>query len=245
MRIHDNLAIAASFQFGLSGPLDCHVYALRGPEGVVLIDAGAGTHTERLLANVRQDLADVPVRALVLTHCHADHAGGAAEVHRLTGCAVYAPAPTRSIVENADEEAMGLRAARDAGVYPAEFHMQPCPVDGTLNDGETVSIAGLPFTPIHVRGHSRDAFCMLVERQLFSGDVLFYGGILGLINAEGSEMAGYRADLPKLAGLAVEGLFPGHGMFTLRGGQRHIDCAIAQAAKGFIPRQVGQGDLIF
>ncbi|HWQ54998.1 MAG TPA: MBL fold metallo-hydrolase [Bryobacteraceae bacterium] len=245
MRIHDSLAIAASFQFGLAGPLDCHVYVLRAPDGVVLIDAGAGTHTERLLANVRQDFGDVAVRALVLTHCHADHAGGAAEIRRLTGCAVYAPKATRPIVENADEEAMGLRAAREAGVYPAEFRVLPCPVDGVLKDGEKLSIAGLPFTPIHVRGHSRDAFCLLAERQLFSGDVLFYGGILGLINAEGSEMAGYRADLHKLAGLAVEGLFPGHGMFTLRGGQRHIDCAIAQAAKGFIPRQVGQWDLIF
>lgn len=43
MRICDPLAIVGSLQFGLSGPLDCHVYAMRGPTGVVLIDSGAGT----------------------------------------------------------------------------------------------------------------------------------------------------------------------------------------------------------
>ena len=35
-----------------------------------------------------------------------------------------------------------------------------------------------------------------------------------------------------------------HGLFTLRFGQRHIDIALAQLAKGFVPRMVGQGDII-
>src|SRR5207253_1977789 len=84
------------------------------------------------------------------------------------------------------------------------------------------SEAGVEFTAIHVRGHSRDAHCYLARAGgrtwLFSGDVVFYGGVLGLINADGSGMEGYRADIDKLAGLGVEGLFPGHGLFTLCGG---------------------------
>ena len=58
-------------------------------------------------------------------------------------------------------------------------------------------------------------------------------------------MKGYRADLSKLRGLGVEGLFPGHGLFTLRDGQRHIDLAIEECQKGFLPRQIGQADIIF
>jgi glyoxylase-like metal-dependent hydrolase (beta-lactamase superfamily II) len=80
---------------------------------------------------------------------------------------------------------------------------------------------------------------------MFAGDVVFYGGILGVINVDGSGMEGYRADLSKLNGLGVEGFFPGHGIFTLHGGQRHIDKAIEQMANGFMPRQIGQGDAIF
>ena len=74
------------------------------------------------------------------------------------------------------------------------------------------------------------------QKWLFSGDVVFYGGILGVINFEGSGMGGYRADLHKLRGLAVEGVAAGHGLFTVRGGQRHIDTAIEQAGKGFVPQ---------
>ncbi|PYV28541.1 MAG: hypothetical protein DMG24_01840 [Acidobacteria bacterium] len=47
------------------------------------------------------------------------------------------------------------------------------------------------------------------QKWLFSGDVVFYGGILGVINFEGSGKGAYRADLHKLRGLAVEGLLPG------------------------------------
>ena len=51
MRLSSSLALVASFQFGVSGYFDCHVYAVRGPAGIVLIDAGAGTHTDVVLAN--------------------------------------------------------------------------------------------------------------------------------------------------------------------------------------------------
>ena len=100
-----------------------------------------------------------------------------------------------------------------------------------------------------MRGHSPDAFCYLTRSLgspwLFCGDVVFYGGVLGVINAEGSGMEGYRANLCKLSGLNVEGLFPGHGLFTLRGGQRHLDYAIEQSRKGFLGPQIGQEGGLF
>lgn len=58
-------------------------------------------------------------------------------------------------------------------------------------------------------------------------------------------MQGYHADLSKLANLEIDALLPGHGIFTLSGGQRHIDLALEQLNKGLIPRQIGQFDLIF
>ncbi len=249
MRINEVFALVGSLQFGISGPLDCHVYAIRGRDGIVLIDAGAGTHTPVLLRNLDSDFPDVPVRALLVTHCHMDHCGGAAQIRQLTGCKVIAPEPCRRTLETADEEASGLRVAREQGVYPPDFRLQACPVDQAVSDGERFSAVGLDFTAIHVTGHSRDAHCFLLNRNgsawLFTGDVVFYGGVLGVINAEGSGMEGYRKDLAKLSGLNIDGLFPGHGLFTLQGGQKHLDCAIEQTRRGFIGRQIGQGDLIF
>ncbi|HTF25277.1 MAG TPA: MBL fold metallo-hydrolase [Candidatus Limnocylindria bacterium] len=250
MRICDTLALVGSLQLGLSGPFDCHVYAMCGStKEVVLIDSGAGTHTERLLQHVAADLSSSTVAALLITHCHADHCGGAAAIREQTGCRVIAPQCSRNILETGDEEASGLRVARDQGLYPMEFRLRPCAVDEAVQDGDVFTAAGTVFTAIHVRGHSRDSFCFLTKGKegawMFTGDSVFYGGVLGVINADGSGMEGYRSDLHKLEGHGVQGFFPGHGLFTLSGGQRHLDCAVEQVRKGFLGRQIGQGDLFF
>jgi hydroxyacylglutathione hydrolase len=249
MRLSENLALVASFQFRLAGRFDCHVYALRGPEGVVLIDAGGGREQDRLFAHLDAAFPGTPVTDLVLTHTHPDHALGAAGVRRRTGCRVWAPALTRAIVETGDEAACGIAGAKEAGMYPADLMFEPCPVDADYRDGAAFTAGGLAFEPILVRGHSPDAHSFAVtldgRRSLFAGDVVFYGGVIGLINAPGSDMAGYRADLCKLSGRGIDALFPGHGLFTFEGGQRHIDCAVDLVRKGFIPRTVGQWDTIF
>lgn len=246
--LHD-LAIIGSGQIRISSRFDCHVYALRGPGGLVVIDSGSGLDTQSLFASLQADLGLEVPKAVILTHCHADHSRGAAAFRRQTGCTIVAPEPSSRILESGDEEASGLRVARERGLYPADLRLEPCPIDLAVKDGEVFEVSGLTFRALHIRGHSPDSYCFMTEvnglKALFSGDVIFYGGLLGLINFEGSEMAGYRSDLPKLSGLSVEALLPGHGLFTIREGQRHIDCAIEQLNKGFIPRQIGQGDLIF
>lgn len=249
MRLHPQLALIADMQFGISCSWDCHVYALRAPAGVLLIDGGSGMATDALLANARQDLGTDEIAAVLLTHTHPDHAPGAAPLQDRVGCEVWTPAPSREIVETADEDRSGLLRARERGIYPIEMRMRPCRVHAAVEHGEEFTIAGQRFTALHVSGHSQDSFCYLTElecgRSLFCGDVLFYGGVLGLINAPGSGLDGYRAHLDRLGGLGVDCLFPGHGLFTFRNGQHHIDTAREQLRRGFVPRMIGQHDLIF
>jgi len=249
MRISPHLALVGDSQFGLSSPCDCHVYALRGPGGVVLIDSGSGLGEGEILAHLDSAFPAVPVQAIVITHAHADHFAGASSLQGRFGCPVLAPALTRAVVEDGDEEGSGLRQARADGGYPAELHLQPCPVSRAYAHGDRLALAGLTFDVIGVRGHSDDSSCLLVDldgqRTLFSADVVFYGGILGVINSRDSGIQGYRSDLPRLAGLQVQRLFPGHGLFTLKRGQEHIDLAIEKSRQGFLPRLIGQGDAIF
>jgi glyoxylase-like metal-dependent hydrolase (beta-lactamase superfamily II) len=241
--------MVASLQFGLGSEYDCHVYAIRCPEGLVLIDSGSGWQMERMMGAIRTEFPGEQIQGVLLTHAHADHGGGASRLQKETGCAVYSPPECAEAIRTGDEEFNGLREARELGIYPADMRLTPCDSVESYSDGRPLRIAGQTFLPIHVRGHSDDAYCIFSEvdgrRTLFSGDVVFYGAVLGVINRHDSGMNGYRADLPKLAELDVEALLPGHGLFTLRGGQRHIDLAIEQTRRGIVPRQIGQGDLIF
>jgi glyoxylase-like metal-dependent hydrolase (beta-lactamase superfamily II) len=249
MRISQFLAIIGSAQFGLSGPYDCHVYAIRGPGGIVLVDAGSGLAEIEVAQHLAEDFPDVPVAAVLLTHSHADHSGGADGLRHRYHCRVIASDLTAPILQAADEERSGLRRAREAGGYPPGLHMRPCSVDGVYRDGDHFMVAGLTFEAVQVRGHSHDSFCLIVEvnghRICFSADVVFYGGILGVINAWDSSFQDYCVDLQKLQGRSIEMLFPGHGLFTLRDGQRHIEGAIQTLNNGFLPAQIGQGGGIF
>ena len=46
-----------------------------GKEGVLLVDTGLATASDRVLAAIRQ-VSDKPIRYIVNTHLHADHTGG-------------------------------------------------------------------------------------------------------------------------------------------------------------------------
>lgn len=250
MRITENIYLVGSLQLGISGRWDSHVYLIKGTDGLVLIDAGGGTDGEKIFENIRNEGFDPnDIKALLLTHIHFDHSCGAAEIREKTGCKVYLSAKTKDLLENGTAEEAGLDRAIEQGVYPQWFKYRNCKVDEVVNDADVIETAGLKFEAIGIEGHSPDSICYLVEiggkRNLFAGDVLFYGGIIGLINAPGSTMEGYRQDLQKLANLNIDGLFPGHFLFTVTGGQRHIDAAIEQCGKGSIPQTVGQYGVVF
>jgi glyoxylase-like metal-dependent hydrolase (beta-lactamase superfamily II) len=249
MLITDRLGLVASLQFGIGSRYDCHVYALRTGDDVILIDTGAGCETDALLTEVNRCWPQAQVAAAILTHSHPDHACGASGLADRTSCSIYAPSTSVEAIREGDERATGLADARECGVYPKDVRLLPCPSAQAYTEGQALSICGQEFRPIRVRGHSDDSHCLATDvagvRMLFAGDVLFYGAVLGVINHHDSGMSGYRSDLVKLAGLDIDALLPGHGLFTLRDGQKHIDKAIELVNKGFLPRQIGQMEVIF
>ncbi|MDA0348679.1 MAG: MBL fold metallo-hydrolase [Verrucomicrobia bacterium] len=80
-RIFDNLSFV--------GMEWVSAYVLETSDGLILIDSLYGEHVEHLLNGMRKlgfDPADI--KAVLCTHGHFDHMGGAAELQRWTGCQV-------------------------------------------------------------------------------------------------------------------------------------------------------------
>ncbi len=108
---------------------------------VVLIDTGVGVGTEEVLKNLEKDgVAAARISTLLLTHAHLDHSGGAHWLKEKLALKVVSSTETAATMRSADEEAISLGAAKRAGIYEAEMHLQACAVAVELCGGERWSL---------------------------------------------------------------------------------------------------------
>jgi glyoxylase-like metal-dependent hydrolase (beta-lactamase superfamily II) len=244
MRLLEHVYLVGSGAIGLSDSGDCHVYLLDGGSELALVDAGCGADTPRILENVvREGFEPARIRYLLLTHAHRDHAGGSSHLKAIL--AREAGAELRVVASEAEARLLAEGNAEELGLdrlglgdQPRERVFPPCRADLVIPDGAIFSVGDLAVQAIQVPGHNPGCLCYLVNvdgrRVLFSGDVVFYGGIISIGNWPGSDLQAYQRSLRKLGGLQVDALFAGHLLWTLRGGQGHIDKAI-QAFAGLWP----------
>jgi endoribonuclease LACTB2 len=128
------------------------------------------------------------LRAIVLTHHHADHVGGARALARATGAPIMAhPDAAQRLVGRVE-------------------------IDRYLADGERLDLGGrrldVMLTPGHAPGHLvvRD----LDSRAAIVGDLVAGVGTI-LIDPDDGDMATYLASLERLRTAAVGALLPAHG----------------------------------
>ncbi len=204
-------------------PLTPHAYHLRGGSNAglilqdgraVLVDTGLDKDTaKKILRHI--DTLKAQLTAVVITHAHADHFGGAATVRARTGVPVYAPRLEAAIVENPILEPLYLFSG---AMPPAELRhkftlAEACPVDGLLEAGEQV-IGGVPLRIIPAPGHAPNQMMVaggdacFVADALFAPDVLAKHGIPFYVDID--QTLATLAALPELDG-QFAAFVPGHG----------------------------------
>jgi glyoxylase-like metal-dependent hydrolase (beta-lactamase superfamily II) len=230
MQLHENVTLVGSGELGLTHYLDCHIYLLHSRGEYALVDTGSGVHAERLLNGLPR------LRYVLLTHCHGDHAGA---VHLIKGAKVASSAWELQMLEQGTDEDLGLVQARYAGTYPADYTFVHAKGDLVLEHGTELTLGDLTICAVMTPGHTRGSVCYLVKTPagtiLFSGDTVFWGGLIQLLNTPGSDISEYRQSVQALAGLGVDGLFPGHGLWALRNGQAHIDKMLHYFKRSAVP----------
>jgi glyoxylase-like metal-dependent hydrolase (beta-lactamase superfamily II) len=151
------------------GPIGTNCYVVRAergaPEAVVVDPGGAA-------AELRLELARLGTAcsAILLTHTHFDHIGGVAELADGTGAPVYV-----------SPDAVG---ALESPLAPVP--VMPYTGATLVTGGDTLELAGISFEVLDVPGHAPGHVAYYADGGLFSGDVLFAGGV-GRVDLPGGD----------------------------------------------------------
>ena len=205
-QVCENIYLVGSSE--LTDPGDCMVYLVRLGEQAALIDAGTGRATENLFENIREAGVDPEsVSAIVLTHCHVDHIGGANEIRRRTAARVYAH----------DQDAQAIEEAIPRFTVERYYAMKldPIQVDDRLSGGEGL----FDFAPenlkwVHTPGHTPGSIAVVYAAP--TGETVLFGqDIHGPFEPGfGSDIAAWKESMGKLLLLEADILCEGHfGVF--------------------------------
>lgn len=184
------------------GRMACNNYLVINDETneCVLIDCSG---TEVLLAAQQEGLT---IKAILLTHGHADHIEKLDAVASKCECPIYIHAHDADFLKrpeyNLSTRIYGLPLTINASVE-------------LLQDEMSIEQAGLDFEVIHTPGHTPGCVCYRCGDVLFTGDTLFYESIGAELPPFGNgrlEISSIRSRLFTIKEDCV--CYPGHGEST-------------------------------
>lgn len=217
-------------------------FLITGSKGHILIDGGLPESAPSIAANIQKlgfRLRDV--KYLLINHAHADHAGGLAELKRLTGAQLVASQGDRTVLE------AGRSAGRpELGSWPAVKVDRVVADHGVLRLGDIALSANL--TPGHTKGCTSWSIQAAGKNVLFACSLTVAGQKLTGDRYYPTAVADFRRTFARLRTMKADVFLNFHpGIFDMEGKRaRQIEGnANAFVDPGELARQVVRAERAF
>jgi len=188
---------------------NCSIFGDELSKEAIVVDPG--DNIEDILAVLRRHA--LRVTAIIITHAHIDHIGGAAKLKAATGAPVLMNASDQELYDHLDVQAswLGMEA-------PTRTE-----IDTALRDGDLVTLGPAEFRVLHTPGHTQGSVSLWIpaEQKLIAGDTLFRDSIGRTDLPGGNPRQILRSIEDKLLTLPEETIVvPGHGGNTTIGREK-------------------------
>ena len=187
-----------------------------GPQWAVVIDTLAlPDETMQMRDFIERELG-VPVRYVINTHYHADHAWGNCF---FPGATVIGHARCRELLEERGKPSLENARKQNNALRQVKIVLPQM----TFSSGDlTLRVGKKNLILLSTLGHSEDGIAVLVEedRVLFAGDAFM--PLPYLVDGDVDE---YAASIRKIGRMGLENIIQGHGDIILRG---EIDAAVKE-----------------
>jgi glyoxylase-like metal-dependent hydrolase (beta-lactamase superfamily II) len=178
-------------------------------DGVVVIDALGTPALGRALVRAIRGTTSRPIRRVVLTHYHADHAYGLAAL-KAAGAEVWARTEGREYLESDEARRRLEQRRRDLAPWFGAGDVL-LPPDRWVTRDEEFTLGGKRFQLVHLGpAHSPEDLMIVLpgEGVVFSGDVIFAGRVPFVGEADSR---GWLAAIDRLLAERPRLLVSGHG----------------------------------
>ena len=196
---------------------NCSIFGDEQTHEAIVVDPGDEIAT--ILEIVARH--SLKVKAIVITHAHIDHVGGAEKLKQATGAPVYMNRHDSELHKMMEMQAGWL------GVKPPEMGE----IDSDARDGSVLAIGATEFHVLHTPGHTQGSISLWIpsEVKLVAGDTLFRDSIgrTDLPGGDGRQIL--RSIHDKLLPLPEETVvIPGHGATTTMGREKQFNYFLRQ-----------------